>query len=338
MRKYLIAGLIFFTIILTNASWVKAVDIPGNVVATDHQMYTYAEMIEDINLLASKYPGIISVTSMGTSSYGRNIPAVIIGNPNASKKVLVQSTIHAREYMCTQVTMEIAEYICDNYYSKDVNGILYSELFSNVCFHLIPMVNPDGVEISQRGYDGATNDATKGWLKSQVAVGAKMARIKSNANGVDLNRNFPVGFGTDKDQKLSPCFELYPGATALDQAETYKLSQYTSKGFYAFINYHSCGQIIYYGSAVNTPENAARSQALAGILSGYNRYKLVYEPQTKPAYGSFSDYVQKTYDRPSATMEIGTVTPTPISQFKKIFDANKDSWGGVAYAIYSGQF
>ena len=338
MRRYLLITAFIMVLAFNNVCYVKASDIPSNVVATDHQMYSYGEMVEDITLLAEKYPGIITVSSMGASSYGRNIPVVIIGNTNASKKVLIQSTIHAREYMCTLVTMEIIEYICDNYYSKEVNGVKYSDLFANVCFHVIPMVNPDGVEIAQRGYDGATNDGTKGWLKAQVASGAKMGRIKSNANGVDLNRNFPVGFGQGKKINTSPCFEFYPGASAMDQAETYELAQYTSKGFYAFINYHSCGQVIYYGTIVNTPENAARSQALATLLSSYNRYKLDYDPQTSCINGSFADYVQKTYDRPSATLEIGTVSPTPISQFKKIFNGNKDSWGGVAYAVYMGQF
>lgn len=338
MKKQLLALIFSLILFISHTITAAAADIPSDVVLTDHQMYTYGEMMEDIGLLASKYPGIISVSSIGSSSYGRNIPVVIIGNPAASKKILIQSTIHAREYMCSQMTMEIIEYICSNYSSMYVNGIPYTELFSNVCFHVIPMVNPDGVEIAQRGYDGATNDATRGWLAAQVSTGAKMEKMKSNANGVDLNRNFPVGFGQAKKISNSPCFEHYPGGSAMDQAETYALAQYTARGFYAFINYHSCGRVIYYGAAINSPENAARAQTLATLLSGYNHYKLVSESGTVSIYGSFSDYVQKTYDRPSATMEIGTATPTPISQFGKIFAENKDSWGGVAFAAYMGQF
>lgn len=337
MRRYLTIPALIILLALSDVRYASATDIPADVVATDHQIYSYGEMIEDISLLAAKYPGIITVSSMGTSSYGRNIPVVIIGNTNATKKVLVQSTIHAREYMCTLVVMEIIEYICDSYYSNEVNGIKYSDLLNNVCFHVIPMVNPDGVEIAQRGYDGAATEATRMWLQSQVASGAKMSRIKSNANGVDLNRNFSIGFGNGKKISAAPCFEFYPGGSSMDQAETHGLAQYSSKGFYAFVNYHSSGQIIYYGAGINTPENAERSKALANLLAGYNNYKTVSESQTA-VYGSFGDYVQKTYDRPSATLEIGTVTPTPMSQFKKIFNANKDSWGGVAYAIFMGQF
>ncbi len=338
MRRYLLLTLLVIVLFFNNVCHIKASEFPPDVVITDHQMYTYGEMVDDIGILAAKYPGIITVSSMGTSSYGRNIPAVIIGNTNSSNKVLIQSTIHAREYICTLLTMEIIEYICDNYYSMEVNGIKYADLFSNVCFHIIPMVNPDGVEIAQRGYDGATSEASKEWLRSQVASGFQLERIKSNANGVDLNRNFPVGFGNAKKINFSPCFEFYPGGGPMDQAETCCLAQYSGRGFYAFINYHSCGQVIYYGAMLNTPENAVRAQTLASVLAGYNGYRLDYETYGNNIDGSFSDYVQNAYGRPSATVEIGTSSPTPISQFGNIFNANKDSWGGVAYAVYMGQF
>lgn len=338
MKKCLISFLLIIIILGANSRDVEAGDYPQNIVATDHQLYTYGEMIEDISLLVSKYPDIVSLSTIGNSSYGRNIPVVIIGNVNAPKKVLIQSTIHAREYMCSLMTMEIIEYICDNYYSKSVNGISYSDLFSNVCFHVIPMMNPDGVEIAQRGYNGAVSDSMKGWLKQQVAKGSKMERIKSNANGVDLNRNFPVGFGNGKTLKSSPCFENFPGNAPMDQAETSQLATYASKGFYAFINYHSCGQVIYYGTVANTPENEAKAQALAALMSSYNHYKLDHDEADRRVNGSFADYIQMTTNRPSVTLEIGTKAPVPIGQFKKIFNGNKDSWAAVAYAVNMGQF
>ncbi len=317
---------------------VLASDYPDNIVSTDHQTYSYAEMMEDISMLCGKYPGILSRGSVGLSSYGRDIPVIIIGNPDASKKVMIQATIHAREYMCTQFVMGTVEYICKNYYSANVNGTGYSELFSNVCFHVVPMVNPDGVEIAQRGCDGAKNEDTKNWIRSQEAAGFTQAKIKSNANGVDLNRNFPTGFGMGKKKSATPCFEYYCGETPLNQSESSALASYSSKGFYAFINYHSSGNIIYYGTPINSAENASRSQALASVLHGYNSYRLIYDDESGTGYGSFGDYVQAAFDRPSATVEIGTANPVPISQYGGIFKSNRDSWGGVAYAIYTCQF
>ena len=86
MGKRLIAVLVTIVLLTTNIVTAKAADVPQNVVATDHQLYGYAEMVEDIILLAYKYPDIISISTMGNSAYGRNIPVVIIGNTNAPKE------------------------------------------------------------------------------------------------------------------------------------------------------------------------------------------------------------------------------------------------------------
>ncbi len=279
-----------------------------NVVDTSHQKYTYDEMIEDINALCSSF-SYLTYSSIGTSVNQKIIPVLILGNPNAEKKILVQASIHSREYMSTQLVMKIVEYICNNYYSLSVNGTSYEDLFNKVCIHIIPMVNPDGVTYAQ------TTDS----------------QYKANINGVDLNRNFPTGFGNKQD-------EFYGGASPLDQPESKALADYSAKGFYAFVNYHSSGNIIYYGAPINTIENANRAKSLATILNGYNKYNMVYDNLNNMAYGSFGDYVQATYNRPSATIEIGTSNPVPLKQFNKIFKANKDSWGGVLYAIVNGQF
>ena len=337
-RKLLTGALLAIIMTAFIPNKVMAAEYPDKIVATDHQAYSYGEMMEDIGQLCGKYPGILTRGSVGQSSYGRDIPVVIIGNPEAGKKVLVQATIHAREYMCTQFAMDTIEYICDNYYSANVNGIGYSELFSNVCFHVVPMVNPDGVEIALRGCDGANNEDTRNWIRSQEAAGYKMTKIKSNANGVDLNRNFPIGFGMGKKKSEGPCFEYYCGEAPLNQSESSALASYSSGGFYAYTNYHSSGNIIYYGTPINTAENASRSQALASVLHGYNAYRLIYDNESGTGYGSFGDYVQAEFDRPSATVEIGTANSVPIGQYVGIFSKNRESWGGVAFAIYAGQF
>lgn len=287
-----------------NENKIKTLD----VVDTSHQKYTYEEMIEDINALCENFP-YLKQSSIGTSVNGKTIPVLILGNEKAEKKILIQASIHSREYMTSQLTMKIVEYICNNYNELEVNKVKYSTLLDKICIHIIPMVNPDGVTYAQ-----TTN-----------------SQYKANINGVDLNRNFPTGFGNKQD-------EFFGGDAPLDQPESKALADYSAKGFYAFINYHSSGNIIYYGAPINTEENAKRAKTLANILNGYNKYKMVYDNTNNLAYGSFGDYVQSTFNRPSATVEIGTKNPVPIKQFNNIYNLNKDSWGGVLYAIDNSQF
>lgn len=314
-----------------------------DIVATDHQQYSYDEMQADIAQLVTTYPGIIQTSTIGTTSQGRTISVVTIGNLSAPKHVLITASIHAREYMTSIFVMKEIEYIASTYSTNNTNGILYSELFNNVCFHVIPMINPDGVMISQQGVNGATVQSTKDWLTAQQNAGASLTQFKANANGVDLNRNWPTGFNTPGQGeilKTQPAPDHYPGPAVCSELETQAVKNYiTSHNFYAFINYHTQGNIIYYSSPGNTADNQTRALFVARLLNSYNKYHLVNENQAgSNPNGSFGDYVQHTYNRPSVTIEMGTSNPVPASQFNRIFNRNKESWGGLAFATYFGQY
>ena len=75
------------------------------------------------------------------------------------------------------------------------DGTTYRELFSDMCLYIVPMDNPDGVMISQFGVNGAVAESTRNWLYGFKSAGYSLTQIKANSNGVDINRNFPVGFG-----------------------------------------------------------------------------------------------------------------------------------------------
>ena len=128
-------------------------------------------MKRDIKQLAKRYPDYCSYTVLGVTKQKRNIYDVAIGNPNAEKSILVVSTVHAREYVCSATMMRIAEYYLKNY-NKSIHGMKPSEVFDNVQLHMIVMANPDGVHIAQY----------------------KNPNWKSNSKGVDINRNFPIRF------------------------------------------------------------------------------------------------------------------------------------------------
>ena len=51
--------------------------------------------------------------------------------------------------------MEQLELFLINYNNNAIyNGKTYKELLNNICIHIVPMVNPDGVSISQLGEKG----------------------------------------------------------------------------------------------------------------------------------------------------------------------------------------
>ena len=149
-------------------------------------------MKKDIKQLCNKYSDYGHVNIIGTTVDNRNIYDVVLGNPEAEKCVVFQASIHAREYMTSQLVMEQMEYYLDNY-NKKYDGKTYKDIFDKVCVHVVAMSNPDGVTISQKGFSGIRSKELRKKLKKMR--GASNTTVwKANAKGVDLNRQFDYKF------------------------------------------------------------------------------------------------------------------------------------------------
>lgn len=147
------------TIAFSNAAIVKIAS----------QKYTYAQMKQQMKMLKNKYSDYCEMTEIGSSVKGHSLYDFTIGSKEADSSVLVVGTMHAREYICATVLMQEIEYYLSNYNCM-IGGMKPADVLGNKQIHYVVMANPDGVEISQKSY----------------------ARWKSNARGVDLNRNFPT--------------------------------------------------------------------------------------------------------------------------------------------------
>nr|MDE7325365.1 peptidase [Lachnospiraceae bacterium] len=175
------------------------------IVDTTKQIYSYDEMCGDLEELKNRYPDGFTYQSVGVSADGRNIYEVAFGSPVAGKKIIIQAGIHAREYMTSQLVMAQLEFYLGLREDAVYGGKTVKELFDTVSIHLFPMMNPDGISISQYGLDGVS-DATlradiKSWYDRDRANGQTANTFenylklwKANARGVDLNRNFDYGF------------------------------------------------------------------------------------------------------------------------------------------------
>ena len=61
-------------------------------------------MSEDLRKLKATYPALY-MDSLGKTIDGRELYRLVVGNPSASKKILVHGSIHAREYIVTKLVM-----------------------------------------------------------------------------------------------------------------------------------------------------------------------------------------------------------------------------------------
>lgn len=215
------------------------------IVSIHRRMYTYEQMRRDVWMLWERYERrqMIGVQILGSSLEGRNIYAICLGNPRASKCVVVDAAMHGREWLNTQLMMVLAEELCIRYDRGSFQGKSYRELLDEVCIYVLPMVNPDGVSISQRGLVAVEDPGRHALVASLAAEGTK--RWKANAGGVDLNRNFHYNFR--KNPVTQPAAQEYGGTEPLSEPEARALASFIDEVKpLAVVNYHETGPLIYY--------------------------------------------------------------------------------------------
>lgn len=285
------------------------------VSATDK--YTYEQVTDDLAALAKKYSSV-TLSSIGESAEGRKIHVAIVGDAEAPRHVLIQAAMHAREHMTTLAVMSALEYMLE--YRPDA--------LDGVCFHIIPMLNPDGVSLAQAGEMTellASVYASDKRLRYTSETRADYpSRWKANANGVDLNRNFPAGWEALESRAVPSCAS-YKGASPLDQPESLALAEYTrSREFVFTVSYHSSGSHMYtvYGDDAAVNARTASLGAAIEAVTGYPPIADVWDGEE--ASGGFKDWAMTELSIPSVTLEMGSVeSPLPLSQFDTIYYRNR---------------
>lgn len=315
MRKLSFNVLLLLSLLTISFSTLFAED---KIVDTSNHIYTYDEMVDDITKLDEKYPDRIEVSTIGTSVDNRGIYQIILGNKNAKNAIYIQSTIHGREWMNTWVLMESLEKHLDNWNEIAPHGITYGEVFNNCCIYFLPMVNPDGVIISQSGLDKIVNEQVRANLANMPGAN-NPRRWKANANGVDLNRQFSVGWNSRVDVN-GPASENYNGTSAFTEPEANAMKNaMAQREFVAAITYHSMEGAIYWDLG-QEGQLRERVHALATHCHNITGYKL---GAVSPLKGLEYNYMNFAENIPMVCIETGTVQcPLPYSQRQKIYNQN----------------
>ena len=312
---------------------------PNAIIDLSTALYTYGKMMADLDYLQACYPGLISLDSAGTTHDGRTIPVVRFGNPSAEHTFLIAASTHAREYMTTQLVMKQLEYYCASFETASYSGASYRDLFSDLCIVLVPMVNPDGVTISQYGPEGLNRQDLKDNLNSIYAsdvnggftdldAASYFSRWKANAVGVDLNRNYSPGWDTLSDRPV-PSSSLYGGSEPFSEPETQALIRLVESlpNLELVISYHSYGDLVYwqYGQeepmwTINANLATHISNLTGSAMAGYSNE------------AGFSNWCVLEKEIPSVTVETGTVPcPLPIEQFAPIWEQHRQIWAMLSY-------
>ncbi|MBQ8085313.1 MAG: hypothetical protein IJ232_04320 [Lachnospiraceae bacterium] len=325
IRKMLLMILLVWLCILHVDINVSASDSNGKIVNTRHQKYTYTEMLNDINKISEKYPDYIHVSIIGKTVDNRNIHDIVLGNPEAPKCVMFQASAHAREYMCSQLVMRQIEYYLENY-NKRYKGESYHDIFDKVCVHIVPMTNPDGVTLAQKGVNGLRSKSLRKKLKRMRGIG-NPSNWKANARGVDINRQFDYKFPRGRSLNKYACYAGYGGPRPASERESkallYVVNTYKPK---ATVSYHAMGNVVFHGYKCDKT-TSKKMQRLTAKIKSITGYSYLY---TEPGPG-FANYINYKKHIPSTTVEIGMyTTPVPSSQFPTVWKQNKNVIAAVA--------
>ncbi|MGN1123799.1 MAG: M14 family zinc carboxypeptidase [Eubacterium sp.] len=317
----LLSALFVFCCAFSSTAYAK--DGKNSIVSTDHQIYSYKELEQDLAQLEEKYPNRCAVNILGQTADERNIYEVRIGNENAKKHLIVLANIHAREYMTTQLCMKQIEYYL-KYYNKSIDSIPVAEVFDEVAVHFIPSLNPDGTAISQYGFDAIRNEDLRKWLKK---TNASPTQWKANARGVDLNRNWDIQF--KKAGKRGPL--QYTGSRGNSEKEikaVLKLVEQLQENYKIVgeINYHAYGSMIYGIAPTSLDSYVIKcSNKLKNVAVKETGYYVMPHSMDRGIMHSSRDYFYHKLGVGSITIEIGSRgVPIKSSEFSSIWKKNKN--------------
>ncbi|PLT31849.1 peptidase M14 [Peribacillus deserti] len=279
-------------------------------------------MAADIAKLKKIYPDLIQVKIIGKSEFGRNIYAVGLGKGKAT--AFINGSHHAREWLTTNFNM----YMIDRYAAaykngSSVKGYNVRTVLNSSTLWFVPMVNPDGVTLQQSGLKAFPASYHAGLIK--MNNGSKnFKRWKSNAKGVDLNRQYDAKWaGTDSPK--SPSYRDYKG-TAPHTASEVKavLSLVNSIDADMALSYHTTGKILFWNYE-QSGSRLTRDKNLGKKLSSMTGYRM-YTPSIFKNAAGFSEWFSRMKQRTAFTIEISPYyneTNPPVSEFKGAWSENQ---------------
>ncbi|WP_036830926.1 M14 family metallopeptidase [Pontibacillus litoralis] len=269
-------------------------------------MYDFGALRTEIDELVTTFPNI-HVQDIGHSILHKPIYELSIGK--GARLIHWNGSFHANEWVTSLLLMKalrtVGRALTEN-----------EELLEHISLSVVPMVNPDGVDLVHHG---------------SVAAGAYQSFVeeinnrhnhrtftswKANIRGVDLNNQFPAQWELEQRRKpKAPTFRDFPGYAPLSEPESIAMYQLMRrKKFHRVLAFHTQGNVIYWGYNGKEPASSLHTVHALASKSGY------VPIQTVDSHGGYKDWIIHEYSSEGYTVEVGKgINPLPISTFPQLY-------------------
>ena len=304
------------------AELVVPLDFP---VVPEQVSYSYALTSIVLDGLGARYP-FLQQGRIGTSVMGKSLYSVAIGQ--GRKQVGYNASHHANEWITTPVLLKFLERYAAAYVTGgSVGGTPARTLYNTTTLYLVPLVNPDGVDL----VTGALKPGDS-YYEQARAFAAFYPAIpfpsgwKANISGVDLNLGYPAEWERARSIKFSQGYTRpgprdYVGTAPLAEPENRAMARFTrAHDFRLTLSYHTQGRVIFWKFLDYEPEGSRQIAEAFSEVSGY----LVEETPYSSGFAGYKDWFIQSYNLPGYTIEAGLgENPLPISQFPDIYRENE---------------
>lgn len=305
------------------------IDISGayeNINYDFEKHYHYFELEEIYKKLAKS--SIVKLELLGESVDGRNIYSLEIGS--GEEVTMFEAGIHASEIASPLFITKFMIDLVNKYENHDKETEEFLKKYKIV---VLPVANPDGYEITIFGGKYA-NDQDLFLAKASFE---QLDYLKCNANGIDINRNFPSQtsglyykeYELHDSVSLEKNYEFdafYPGETLASEPETRAIIYWQNKWLpylKSYVALHSAGQSVFNGKPYLSDEYNSNSKMCAEIVGDITNYTVLDKEDEEAGEGNdgtATEYMAETLSGFTFSSKTGRLS---TNYYKKYYDELK---------------
>ncbi|XGW23738.1 hypothetical protein V3C99_005728, partial [Haemonchus contortus] len=247
----------------------------------------FPEIEEYVRGVAKMNPEFVSLRLIGHSREDRPLLGVKIGKKSSKVKpaVWLDGGNHAREWPAFHVAVYFIEQLVQKYKIDDK----ITAYVDSLDIYIFPVLNPDGFIFSRT----STRAIIRQWRKNRApenCTGSVGYLEDICCEGVDLNRNYDLGFSQDNYPFNNPCSDEFQGPFPFSEPETravrdFVLSKEVYGRLHALVSMHTHGQL---------------------WILPYNHHKRTYPEDFKELEKLAARAAQKVYSYRETKYRIGT--------------------------------